>query len=213
MKYLILQYPYDYIEIALCNKGKILSRITESKLHSVSLTIPHIESILQNENSSLQELSFIAVNTGPGPYNTLRSLITTANGIHFATKTPLISLDAFNLMLHHVDSPTLAILNAFANHVFYAFSTPTNKEQGYCSIEKIIHKINQHESLTLIGNGVKTYQSTLLQKAKNIVIPEDYPQFNSLEALATAAYTAYREKQISPSYLMPKYLQSPAIKK
>lgn len=215
MKYLILQYPYDTIQIAICSKGKILAQVEESKLHAVSLTIPHIQQLLEQENISLENISFIAVNTGPGPYNSLRSLITTANGIHFTKKTPLISLSALDLLLREQESPSLAILNAFANHVFYGFSTPTNKEQGYCSIESLIQKINQQtESLNLCGNAVTLHQKIILEKAKSeVIIPKNMKRFNSLEILAQKAYQAYQEKNFELSYLMPKYLQSPAIKK
>lgn len=214
MKYLILQYPYDFIEIAACNNGKINFSIQESKLTSVKFTIPHIQSMLQEQNISLSDLDFIGVNTGPGPYNTLRALITTVNGIHFSQRTPLINLGALDLLLKESPQPSLAILNAFANHVFYAFSTKSSIEQGYCSIEKLIYKINQHpEQLNLIGNGAKIYQQALLNGTKNIIFPENMSLFNSLQTLAKESYQAYLNKNISHSYLMPKYLQSPAVKK
>ena len=215
MKYLILQYPYDFIEIAICQNGTILSHLQESKLTSVSLTIPHIESLLQKENISLQDIAFIGVNTGPGPYNTLRSLITTANGIHFAKQIPLVNLNAIDLLLHEQPNNSLVMLNAFANHVFYGFKTTASKEQGYCSIDSLIYKINQQsELLSICGNAVAIHQKTLINKAsEKIAIIENFPLFNSIETLAEEAYKNYTHKKTAPSYLMPQYLKSPAIKK
>lgn len=213
--YLILQYPYDHIEIALCHRGKIKVSVQESKLNAVELTMPKIQEILKDQNISISNLSFIAVNTGPGPYNTLRALITTANGIHFAQKTPLINACALDLLLQERnEQPTLAILNAFAKHVFYAFNTSKTQEQGYCSIDNLIQKINrQSEQITLLGNGAKLYQPELLKHVKNkVIFPEHMPHFNSLEVLAKYAYESFLNKKTAPSFLRPKYLQSPAIK-
>lgn len=213
--YLILQYPYEYIEVALCNAGSITTSIRESKLAAVQLTIPHIDELLNQHNVSIKDLAFIAVNTGPGPYNTLRALITTANGIHFISKVPLINSCALDLLTsEHSSYPTLAILNAFAQHVFYAFNTPQRKEQGYCSINQLIEKINdQEEQLLLLGNGAILYQKQLLHEARNIVFLEKTPLFNSIETLAKKAYDDFVAKKFSGSYLMPRYLQSPSIPK
>ena len=58
------------------------------------------------------------------------------------------------------------------------------------------------------------YQKQLLHEAKaKIVFPEKMPLFNSLETLAQQAYELYKQKNTASSYLMPKYLQSPAVKK
>lgn len=212
--YLILQYPYEYIEIALCSRGKVSNSIQESKLTAVQFTIPHIDQLLKQENLSIKDLAFIAVNTGPGPYNTLRALITTANGIHFVQKIPLINGCALDLLHNqHPEHPSLVVLNAFAQHVFYAFNTEQSKEQGYCSIEQLIKKINcQTEPLILLGNGAILYQKQLLHEARNkIIFQENTPLFNSLDIFAKQAYQDYKAKKIAPSYLMPKYLQSPTI--
>lgn len=214
-RYLILQYPYEYIEIALCSKGEITAVIRESKLTAVQLTIPHIDALLAQHHVSIKDLDFIAVNTGPGPYNTLRALITTANGIHFASNVPLINSCALDLLIReHSNFPSVAILNAFAQHVFYAFNTPNNKEQGYCSIEQLIGKINrQPEQLVLLGNGAILHQKQLLHEARNIIFHENTPLFNTIETLAKKAYDDYVAKKFSGSYLMPRYLQSPSVPK
>ena len=212
--YLILQYPYEYIEIALCYNGTIKDFVKESKLAAIQFTIPHIDQLLKQNNLSIKDLSFIAVNTGPGPYNTLRALITTANGINFVSKIPLINSCALDLLfLEYPNCNSVAVLNAFAQHVFYAFNTEQNKERGYCSIEQFISKINrQPEPIILLGNGAILYQKRLLQEAgKNIIFYENTPLFNSLEILAKSSYQDYKSKKFMSSYLVPKYLQSPII--
>src|SRR5271170_8040917 len=96
--YIILQYPYESIQIALCKNGSILEQITEHKFNAIRSTIPNIQILLQKHNLTLADIACIGVNIGPGPYNTLRALLTMANGIHFAAKTPLISANALELL-------------------------------------------------------------------------------------------------------------------
>lgn len=214
--YLLLQYPYEYIQIALCSKGKIKECIQESKLTAVQYTIPYIEQLLTNHEIGIKDLSFIAINTGPGPYNTLRALISTVNGIHFVQKTPLVTGCALNLLLQeYPGQPSLVILNAFAQHVFYAFNTKDSTEQGYCSVEQLICKINsQPQQLVMLGNGATLYQKQLLQDAKDkIIFYEKTPAFNSLEIFAKKAFADYKAHKIAASFLLPRYLQSPTISK
>src|SRR3990167_2550140 len=120
--YLILQYPYDTIQIALCQQGKIIQEITEHKFNAIRRTIPNMQALLDQHNLKLSEISCIGVNVGPGPYNTLRALLTMANGIHFASGVPLVGLSALDLLAdQYPQQNTLVFFQAFADHVFYQF--------------------------------------------------------------------------------------------
>ncbi|HSW75522.1 MAG TPA: tRNA (adenosine(37)-N6)-threonylcarbamoyltransferase complex dimerization subunit type 1 TsaB [Candidatus Saccharimonadales bacterium] len=146
--YIILQYPYETIQVALCSHGKILTKVQEHKFNAIALTIPHIDSMLKTHNIALKDLQCIGVNVGPGPYNTLRALLTMANGIHFASGLPLVGLSALDLLSdEYSDCNTLVIFQAFADHVFYQFKMQEKKERGACSIDELIRIIANNEFL------------------------------------------------------------------
>src|SRR5688572_29545137 len=91
--FLALQNTYHLIEVAVCNEDSIIESVTIDKVHASKELLPIINKLLMRHNFTLQSLSFLTINQGPGPFTTLRVVITTANGISFATGLPLIGVD------------------------------------------------------------------------------------------------------------------------
>ncbi len=208
--YIILQYPYDTIEIALCDNGNIITLVREHKFNAIKSTIPHIASMLANHNLTLKDLAFISVNVGPGPYNTLRALLTMANGIHFASSIPLVGLTALDLLgAEQAEHNNLVILQAFAGHVFYQFNTKSNSLSGACSISQLIEKINNQPTTFLaLGNGAHMYQAELKKNSSNkLVFPNEIPLFNSLETLAQKSFELFSQGIPKQKYLKPIYFE------
>ncbi|MCX5923823.1 MAG: tRNA (adenosine(37)-N6)-threonylcarbamoyltransferase complex dimerization subunit type 1 TsaB [Candidatus Dependentiae bacterium] len=213
--YIILQYPYETIQIALCNQGQILTCVQEHKFNAIALTIPHINSILAEHNLTLKDLQCIGVNVGPGPYNTLRALLTMANGINFASGVALVGLSALDLLTaEHPNQNTLIIFQAFADHVFYQFNEQATKEQGACSVNELIKLITtKSSSFLVLGNGAQMYQKRLIEAAPNkLIFPDCIPAFNSLETLAAKTFEKNEANQFEPGYLKPIYFEDFAKK-
>lgn len=213
--YIILQYPYEHIDIALCRNGKITQSISEHKFNAISLTIPHIQSLLIAQKLTLSDISFICANIGPGPYNTLRAMLTMANGIHFASQIPTIGLCGLDLLAsQYKNQNTLVILQAFADNIFYKFSTVTYSETGGCSVNQLIKKINeQPKKFIAIGNGAQKYHDLLKSNTINkLIFPPEIPAFNTIETLAEAAYKKFQENKSNNSYLKPLYFEDLQIR-
>ncbi len=208
--YIILQYPYDTIQIALCDSGNIVALTQEHKFNAIKSTIPHINDMLTAHNLALQNVKFIGVNVGPGPYNTLRALLTMANGIHFATQIPLIGLTALDLLnSEHDQQDNLVILQAFADHVFYQFQEKGIRKQGACTINQLIEKIKQQsKSFVALGNGAQKYQDLLCKNVgSQLAFPTPIPLFNSLEILAKKSFEHFEENKFEKNYLKPIYFE------
>jgi len=208
--YIILQYPYDTIQIALCDNGNILTQTKEHKFNAIKSTIPHIQSMISNQNLSLKDLTFIGVNVGPGPYNTLRALLTMANGIHFASHVPLIGLNALDLLgSEYPGQNNLVILQAFADHVFYQFNADSGNQSGACLITELIEKINnQPAPLLALGNGAHMYKEKLQSATQGkLIFPDKVPLFNSLETLAKKSFELFLQDPTKKKYLKPIYFE------
>ncbi|OGB86328.1 tRNA (adenosine(37)-N6)-threonylcarbamoyltransferase complex dimerization subunit type 1 TsaB [candidate division TM6 bacterium RIFCSPHIGHO2_12_FULL_38_8] len=206
--YLILQYPYDTIQIALCQQGKIIQEITEHKFNAIRRTIPNMQALLDQHNLKLSEISCIGVNVGPGPYNTLRALLTMANGIHFAAKIPLISCNALKLLeFENQTENSLVILHAFLDHVFYRMKINNAITEGNCHISELIKIINQQKtsSIVAIGNGAEMHKALLIDQCKNLKFLEKTPAFNALQTLAEQIYEKLKHKDFEKSYVQPIY--------
>ena len=215
--YLILQYPYETIEIALCYKGKKKKKIAEHKHNAVRATIPNIQTLLNQNDLTLQDIACFGVNVGPGPYNTLRALLTMANGIHFAQKTPLINLSALQLLEQEVQAKNvLIILHAFLGHVFYRMKIDETIIQGGCEMDELTKLINSQKlssPLITVGNGAIMHKQFLIDACgKNLLFSENIPAFNSLQTLAQATLTKLQQNDFDKNYVQPIYFDNVAKK-
>ena len=58
---LIAQYPYETIDIALCQNGNIISSIVLHKFDATAQTIPAIIQLLNKQNLTLSDISFFFI--------------------------------------------------------------------------------------------------------------------------------------------------------
>jgi len=211
---LIIQYPYEYIDIALCHNGLILESITLHKFDAVGKTIPSIESLLASKNLHLSDVSFFAANLGPGPYNTLRAILTMLNGIHTVNKIPLIGVNALDLMSQEIQHQNhIILLNAFENHVFYLLKNNSELIHGANSVTELVNIVNfQSDKLLIQGNGAIKYQQQL-EHCDKIIYPKEISLFNKLETLALESYKKYIQNDFSSGYLKPIYFEDLATNK
>lgn len=205
----ILQYPYETIEIALCKNGTILDSVTEHKFNAVRATIPNMQALLKQHKITLDDINFIGINIGPGPYNTLRALLTMANGINFAKKIPLISASALTLIhQEHTYPNSVAIFQAFADHIFYSIQTQNSYSQGACSIQELTKVISKYsEEFTALGNGAIRYKDFLIKNTTNIIFPDQIPNFSSLQILATKTYESFVKNSYESTFAKPIYFE------
>ncbi len=122
MSYFVtIQYPYNHLTVTLSDDTAIISTETISKFQAMSSLIPTLQTMLTTHDIAMDEIACIGVNTGPGPFNTLRSIIATANGISFAKQIPLIGCNGLELMLQEqTDCNVVVILDAFGSDVYFA---------------------------------------------------------------------------------------------
>jgi tRNA A37 threonylcarbamoyladenosine modification protein TsaB len=199
---LIIQYPYNHIEIGLAHNDLVIDSIQEDK-HSISRRlIPDIDALLQRNNLTLSCTDYITINCGPGPLNTLRGILATANAIHFTKQIPLVTLDALELLESEQTAgyTTIPILQAFSKHVYLRY-----KQKNYdIAFDMITSMLQPDEQYYFVGNGAMTHAQQLhLQFPKSVCTQEI--SFPSLEQCAQAGWKKYQAqefvKELSPVYL------------
>jgi tRNA threonylcarbamoyl adenosine modification protein YeaZ len=207
--FIIIQYPYEYIDIALCTEKTILKQIKIDKCQAIELLIPTIDQLLADHHLILTDLACISVNRGPGPYNTLRSIIATVNGLHFTHKIPFIEVEALPLLLKAYSEPTIALLNAFSKRVYFGINIDGNITQELCAVADIpalLEKYNlNNNKITCIGNGTVVYKNELAVLAPQLEIPTDAPLFNDLQIAVNETYRLMQEKRYTNSFTSPVY--------
>jgi len=208
-----IQYPYQYLEMSIACNSITLETIVVPKIQAVGLIIPTLQQLLSNHGLILSDITCIGINTGPGPFNTLRAIIATANGIAFAQKIPLIDCNGLELLLQeNKDQHQVAILDAFGNDVYFAIKE--SGQQGYTSISDLVTLLNtsyKNQSIMFVGNGSVKHHDYIAQNFTGHAQINRDLLFATSTALIDQTYKKYREN-CTATEIFPLYFQSPVTK-
>lgn len=215
--FLAIQNTYNTLDIALFENNQAIETSIEDKIRASKNCALMIEEMLSKHKLTFADLSFIAVNQGPGPFTTLRTVIASANGLSFASGLPLIGIDGIEaLLLEHKDAVypnTVALLNAFNNDVYFGISQPHPSEhiKGYGPIASILEKINSiygTQKIRFLGNGVELHKQMILGRfGDNAFIPEVQPETCTVHQVGLMGLEKWQNKQGLTHQLFPLYLK------
>lgn len=217
---LAIQNTYDEVQFALMHDTTQIAYNSISKLKASAWLIRELDVMLTASHLTLTDLSYIAANTGPGPFTTLRVVITTINGIAYATGIPLIGIDALHAAAQEwkdAKYPVTAILfNAFGNDVYTLISKKDTPDiYGVFSISDLIARLKtESESIRFLGNGALLHKQ-LIETALEMqaIVPEPTPNYCSLSIIAQMGYEQWISGKMGVSELQPVYLkQHPAVR-
>lgn len=197
---LAVQHSYNDVEIGIYLNKKLLSSKNIPKNEASSKLINSIDSILKNEKIDINNIQKIVVNSGPGPFTTLRTTITTINGIAFATGIPIIGVDGLSTLinydLNNYKEPKAVIMNAYGNDVYYALKDQDKFIMGADNIDNVINKLKL-KNLKLTGNAVEMFREKLTVLNFEFIKPE-YP---TLDSLVKNSINFEAVSQVKPIYL------------
>tara|TARA_B100001769_G_scaffold115214_1_gene89840 strand:- start:30 stop:704 length:675 start_codon:yes stop_codon:yes gene_type:complete len=108
IRILCIETSLDYCSVSMIEDGKVIDSesINIKKSHSEFILIL-IKNLLKRVKISLNKLSAIAVNKGPGSYTGLRIGVSTAKGLCFSLDLPLLSVNSLDLMIYDVKKKNL----------------------------------------------------------------------------------------------------------
>lgn len=219
--FLALHHDYQTTYVGLFDGSTLRDhRACENKQASKQLCVI-IDEILQRNNLTLKQCSFLAANQGPGPFTTLRVIIACLNGIAYATNLPIIGVNGIETFVQEQHDPayfyTFALCNAFCNDVYYAMidAKKTAMAVGCVHYEDIITML-QHlpvHNIKLVGNSADAKRVELSMRLGNkIAIPEPCPTAASLEAIGRQAYQQWCETKTGTNQLLPLYFKNSSTK-
>jgi tRNA threonylcarbamoyladenosine biosynthesis protein TsaB len=217
--YIAIQNTYDIFEMALFINNTLHDTIQEDKRHTSKMFIPLLDQLLTRNNITLASLAFCAVNCGPGPFSTLRSVIASVNGLHAATNIPLIGIDGLDatfLEFYNADyQHTVVLINAFNNEIYYLIADGKQIiSKGYQKIDTFLEQIKKTypAPINFIGNGVTLHHNLITNVlGDNAVIANPIPQFCSLTTIAHMGLEAFKANNYTTDYLMPLHLKKHAV--
>lgn len=210
--YLVLQSTYEQVEVALFKEQIQIDLIVVPKFVASGQLIPALDDLLTKNNHRLENLSFIGANLGPAPFTTLRTVISTINGIRFATQIPLVGINGITTLVqeHSGSNPVIAILNAFGDSLYYAIKTDDGIKFGWKMAKIFWEQVAQefaNQTVQVVGEGISNLKDWGITLPSNFEINATGPKFTTLKAVAANCLIAYQDGH-SVNELQPLYLKS-----
>ena len=217
--FLTINSTYTTLTVAFCKHENVVASITESHRHASTHMLLMIDEVLKKNMATLNDLSYIAVNAGPGPFTTLRTVIATSNGLGYATGLPLIAVNGIAAFVKEHRQPefthTFALLDAFCSDVYFAYYNHAKEviKDGSCSITTWIEHLrhflieNPHARIKFIGNALSLHQAKIIDAfGTGFIAFEAVPDYPSIDAIKNAACIAWNNQQVTQQ-VIPLYLK------
>lgn len=211
-KLLHIETSTKVCSVALSENGKLVDLLEESSdayIHSERLTV-FIEKIIKTNNWKLPELSAIVVTSGPGSYTGLRIGVSTAKGLCYALKVPMIAVNTLESIAclaqkKHPNSSICAMIDARRMEVF---STIFDKDLNIIKAlsADVLVADSYQEFLPFIVSGDGAGKVKELWQNRNLVFDESI--VSSAAGQVEIAFEKFKSEAFEDvAYFEPKYLK------
>lgn len=199
--------------IALAKNGVVLDWIeeySEQYSHAERLHI-FIEQLFEKSIYTLQDLDAIAVGKGPGSYTGLRIGVSSAKGLCFGLKIPLISIDTLTILANGQRTMEfdylIPMIDARRMEVYTAVFNPDlsfEKEIHALVVEENSFEAYHDKKLLCFGNGAQKCKDILIHE-NNIFLNDIHP---SAKDMVDLSFDKFQRKDFEDvAYFEPFYLK------
>jgi len=225
--FISIQGSYNHVEISLFDNHTVLESIVKGDVKASSHLVPYLDALLHNHQIKLNDLSFIAIDQGPGAFTSLRVSIATINGIAFAHKIPLIGIDGLDALCQEEINKTdaqflVCLLNAFNNDVYFSINkredseTTTSLERGCKKIDTLLAELtNNPQHITFTGNGAVLHRDLILNTLGNRAIiaqsPRNVCSSSIIGTMALKLWNETEDPETFPGNITPNYIKTQAF--
>ncbi len=213
---LLIETSTALCSVALAENGNIVSyrESSAAKVHA-SLTAVFIDEILAERGLAISELDAVCVSMGPGSYTGLRVGVSTAKGLCFGAKLPLIAVGTLDTLVAQADDEgyrhIIPMIDARRMEVYSAVFT---REEGRGFIQTTPTEptiIDENSFSAQLENGPTLF---IGDGAGKCAEPLKHPNARFIQchpnarAMLAPAMNAYKEKRFEDiAYFEPFYLK------
>ena len=223
IRILCIETSLEYCSVSLIQDGRVIDseNINIKKSHSEFILLL-IKTLLKRVKISLNQLSAIAVNKGPGSYTGLRIGVSTAKGLCFSLDLPLISVNSLDLMINDVikkdlvDSSSLLcpMIDARRMEVYtkiVKFDLTVLKDTHAKILSKdSFNSILEKNRVNFFGNGSNKFKNLI--KSKNaFFIEKIIPKSINFDQIVHGKYLEKKFEDLinfEPYYLKEYYFKN-----
>lgn len=195
--------------VSIANNGHFLSLVEEHTKNHIHAEKLHqfIQYAVEGANINLSELEAICVSKGPGSYTGLRIGISSAKGLCYGLKIPMMSIDTLTIMVQKVfskDGLLIPMIDAKQEKVYTAIFNHEKKMLTPITIktvEKNIFKDYSKQKILIFGDGAINVENLFNFK----YITNIYPSSKYMISLAEKLFQQKKFENII--YFEPFYLK------
>ncbi len=199
--------------VSVSKNGEILAlkELNNGNYSHAEVLHPFIVDVLEEANSTSQEIDAVAVSKGPGSYTGLRIGVSAAKGLCFAFDKPLISIETLKSLAHSVSIDNGVIIPMLDARRMEVYAAVFNAD--YDSIREIKAEIIdetsfleylENQKVYFLGDGAQKCKELITHK--NAVFVDD--KFPSAKEMAELSYDKYKKNDIEDvAYFEPFYLK------
>ena len=199
--------------VSVAKNGEILAlkELNNGNYSHAEVLHPFIVDVLEEANSTSQEIDAVAVSKGPGSYTGLRIGVSAAKGLCFAFDKPLISIETLKSLAHSVSIDNGVIIPMLDARRMEVYAAVFNAD--YDSVREIKAEIIdetsfleylENQKVYFLGDGAQKCKELITHK--NAVFVDD--KFPSAKEMAELSYNKYKKNDIEDvAYFEPFYLK------
>ncbi len=211
----MLHSDYNSVFCGLFQGTENLATVQEQKIKASKNLMLILVTLLNKHSISWSDLDFLGVTQGPGPFTTLRVVMTTVNGLLFSKQIPLVGVDGLHAFLSEyalTPGVVVALLNAFNSDVYFGIKqsdgTITTGWEYNATFLQSLQTTYPSTPITFIGNGVAMHKELILNLFPHAVIPEPLPETVDLNTVAACALEQWKRGEAVQEPLLPLYLKT-----
>ena len=208
----------EICSVAIHNSGELLAQRTHAiqRSHASVITLL-IEEVVKESDTALQDLKAVAISKGPGSYTGLRVGVSTAKGLCYGLKKPLIAIPTLQAMALEIresqellpDSLLCPMIDARRMEVFCEiFNMQLETVQKTAAVilgEDSFGELLQQHPIYFFGNGSDKFKDVPTQTGQAYFIEDISPAAHRIGQLA---WQAFQKKQFEDvAYFEPFYLK------
>jgi tRNA threonylcarbamoyladenosine biosynthesis protein TsaB len=193
-----------------------LVEIARGRRHAETL-VPAIEFLSAQTGITLDEISVIAVDIGPGLFTGMRVGLAAAKALAQALRTPMIGLSSLDLLAfphRRADRVVVPVVDARKGEIFSAMyrQVPGGLQQvappTVGTVDELVADLlARSQEVLCVGDGALRYKEQICEGYHCEFADEASPSAGPLVQLAHAK--ALREEWAQPADIHPLYLRAP----
>lgn len=172
MLILAIETATEHVGVGIIGSSGVVAAFdaTRGRYHA-EIVVPAIEFVCRHGGVSVDELSGIAVDLGPGLFTGMRVGLSTAKAMSLALEVPLIGVSSLEVLAHgcrHSDRIIVSVIDARKGQVFFGFhravdgAIHTLSEARVGRIDDVVVAIEDRaQPVVCVGDGAVRYRSGL----------------------------------------------------